>query len=373
MAPFELDPFAADRESVVWSQGARIVRIDRRDGQVLLEVDLNGFGAATAYVDSVALDPDANVYATTEGTGPDGRWDCFGVTVVTRHGYVKRLTDPAGDPCFLPEPAVSEWQLGALHVWSVAALRRLEVDRTLTTLVSVADGLESVGYHDFDATGNLYVSEFLGDSVWKIRPDGERTRIIDRDGDLVGHPLEWANNVRVDHRGHVFVASGIYPWVFEIFPNGAIRRILDETGDGEVPAGFSVDRLELDTTGNLYALLTDDVLFGIPPSTEIPEPAEPDRDGDGLVDVADNCRFYPNADQRDVDGDSYGSACDPDFNNDGVVGAPDLIQLGQAFGSVLGDARYHPTLDMNDDLAIGTHEFLLLVRAFGGPPGLLRP
>jgi hypothetical protein len=365
------DPVGADRESVVWSEaGSRIVRVDRRDGAELLDLDLARLGPGS--VDSVVLDPDGNAWATTEGVGSDGKPSCFGVVLVTRHGYPERLTSATGDPCFLPEPASAEWHLGALHLWSLAALRRMEGNGTLATVVSTADGLATVGPHDVDAAGNRYVSEFLGDAVWKIDPEGERTRIIDRDGDLVGHPLEQVYRVRVDHRGHVFVSGAYEPSVFEIFPNGAIRRALDETGDGEVPADFGVSDLELDATGNLYAL-TESALFGVPPSTDVPEPAEPDRDGDGLLDVADDCPLYPNADQRDVDGDGYGNACDPDFNNDGLVGAADLARLGQVFGSAVGDGRYDPVVDMDGNGVIGTYELSVLSGALGDPPGLLRP
>jgi hypothetical protein len=105
----------------------------------------------------------------------------------------------------------------------------------------------------------------------------------------------------------------------------------------------------------------------------VPEPAEPDRDGDGLLDLVDDCPLYPNADQRDVDGDGYGSVCDPDFDNDGVVGAPDAARLAQVFGSGLGDGRYDPVVDMDGNGVIGTYELAAVARALGGPPGLLRP
>jgi len=106
---------------------------------------------------------------------------------------------------------------------------------------------------------------------------------------------------------------------------------------------------------------------------EVPQPSEPDRDGDGLPDVSDNCPLYPNADQRDVDGDGHGSACDPDFDNDGVVGAPDLLRLERSFGSRLGDPRYDPVLDMDGNAAIGAPELRALARVFGEAPGLSRP
>jgi glucose/arabinose dehydrogenase len=66
----------------------------------------------------------------------------------------------------------------------------------------------------------------------------------------------------------------------------------------------------------------------------------PDSDHDGVPDHADNCIDVPNGTlvrdaggnvQLDTDGDGYGNACDPDFNNDGVVNAPDLARMKQRF------------------------------------------
>ena len=36
-----------------------------------------------------------------------------------------------------------------------------------------------------------------------------------------------------------------------------------------------------------------------------------DRDGDGVIDIEDDCPDTPNADQRDIDGDGLGDVCDP--------------------------------------------------------------
>ncbi|MFK8016014.1 MAG: thrombospondin type 3 repeat-containing protein [Gammaproteobacteria bacterium] len=52
--------------------------------------------------------------------------------------------------------------------------------------------------------------------------------------------------------------------------------------------------------------------------------AEPDTDGDGVLDAVDNCTNEPNPSQLDTDGDGHGNRCDADFNNDCSVNAEDL-------------------------------------------------
>jgi YD repeat-containing protein len=70
---------------------------------------------------------------------------------------------------------------------------------------------------------------------------------------------------------------------------------------------------------------------------------QPDTDGDGIADSADNCPGTINYDQADLDGDGVGDACDADLDGDGVPNATDNCvrdpNAGQADadGDGLGD------------------------------------
>ncbi len=58
-----------------------------------------------------------------------------------------------------------------------------------------------------------------------------------------------------------------------------------------------------------------------------PEPEQPDADRDGVNDDGDNCPLVPNQDQRDTDRDDRGDVCDPDDDNDTVPDNNDNCQL----------------------------------------------
>jgi hypothetical protein len=60
------------------------------------------------------------------------------------------------------------------------------------------------------------------------------------------------------------------------------------------------------------------------------DPVDPDQDGDGLLNAADNCPTVANADQANFDADAGGDACDADDDNDGAADASDAFPLNPA-------------------------------------------
>jgi len=101
-----------------------------------------------------------------------------------------------------------------------------------------------------------------------------------------------------------------------------------------------------------------------------------DTDGDGVVDIADNCSTLPQGGAGqpgfcDTDADGYGNACDGDFNNDQAVTPTDFSPIfTTSFGGI-----FNPDTDMNCDGAVTPADFSpYFLSQFGagapGPSGL---
>ncbi|MBL9171998.1 MAG: thrombospondin type 3 repeat-containing protein [Verrucomicrobiales bacterium] len=88
---------------------------------------------------------------------------------------------------------------------------------------------------------------------------------------------------------------------------GSLLRLIIRRTDG--PVGYSsLQIFPRDRLGRRFLAATDDRF---------------DADGDGIPDVEDNCPENPNPDQRDLDADGFGDACDPDRDGDGWADSED--------------------------------------------------
>jgi uncharacterized membrane protein len=102
----------------------------------------------------------------------------------------------------------------------------------------------------------------------------------------------------------------------------------------------------------------------------LPSVAGVDTDADGVDDAYDNCTEVANAGQEDSDDDGYGNLCDGDFNNDLVVGLPDLAILGTCMNLPGEGARDGCFMcDLNSDHKVNSLDFSIFEGMVGKPPG----
>jgi hypothetical protein len=98
-----------------------------------------------------------------------------------------------------------------------------------------------------------------------------------------------------------------------------------------------------------------------------------DSDGDGILDLVDNCPAAPNASQADFDDDGRGDACEAgaflaDADLSGRVDGGDLVRLGVAFASACAQAAYDPSVDFDRNCRIDGADLAILAAEFGRRP-----
>jgi len=122
-----------------------------------------------------------------------------------------------------------------------------------------------------DREGNVYVSEYLQNSIRKITPGGEVTTVAgvsDEPGwaDGNGSQARFQNpfGVAVDGEGNIFVADTFNHLIRKITPTGQVSTLLGVAGDARTVNGSAAQarfngpaKLAFDKEGNLYVSQPD--------------------------------------------------------------------------------------------------------------------
>lgn len=101
---------------------------------------------------------------------------------------------------------------------------------------------------------------------------------------------------------------------------GSSISSLASVAENDNDAGLITSKITFNVAaGTTYAIAVDGNNAATGNITINWEYANPDTDGDTVMDTIDNCPNDPNTDQSDVDGDLLGDVCDPDADNDGLL------------------------------------------------------
>ena len=152
--------------------------------------------------------------------------------------------------------------------------------------------------------------------------------------------------------GCTTTAGGLQCEAVGLIESLTISITLRPVGVGPVSVAVSVSSLDPDPVSDNNTVIDTSVVI-----------VESDVDGDGALDLSDNCVFIANEDQRDTDGDGYGNLCDADLNNDGVTNFADLGIFKAAFFGTDADA------DFDGDGVVNFADLSILRALFLAPPG----
>ena len=118
--------------------------------------------------------------------------------------------------------------------------------------------------------------------------------------------------------GNLVLVSSSQNIVRELTPTGLCVRDVDVTDLGiTAMSGVAID----EGTGFFYISSTNGSVYLLDPTP----PIEPDLDGDGITNDADNCIETANPLQQDSDGDGFGDRFSPVYVPQDINEPPDFI------------------------------------------------
>ena len=214
----------------------------------------------------------------------------------------------------------------------------------LIGLLVVADAAGAATYIQLDSRAGDYIGGGIQRTFTPA--DGPITASVSASGDVVtvdfagGALGSWSFSF--DTASGAPFAPGSYAGATRYPFNSPTQPGLDASGDGRgcnvssgrfvvyeaAFTGTTVDKLAVDF--EQHCENAQPALFGfVRIGSDV---AIPDSDGDGVVDIEDNCPNDPNADQGDVDGDGIGNVCD-------ATQSVTLIHLDSQPGDYIGGGQ----------------------------------
>jgi hypothetical protein len=202
------------------------------------------------------------------------------------------------------------------------------------------DNSHGLHWHEMSRGQRRNSARNTGNVVWdglQVRTGANAILVNGQDG---------AGNVRLYAPNPVQSGSSIYHYDTVASPNLLMEPFINNDLD---------DRLDL----------TDDLMVDIGWVLL-------DSDGDGVPDVADNCKLVANGpndtatagpSQNDTNSDGYGNWCDADLDQSGFVNFGDLAAFKAAFGTADPDA------DLNGSGFVNFTDLARFKALFGQPPG----
>jgi hypothetical protein len=204
----------------------------------------------------------------------------------------------------------------------------------ITGLLSTAGVSHAATFIYFDSQPGDYIGQGLQQTFTPNDGTFSATRNYDGgvsiyfDGGLNWWNLDFASPMQTSFGVGDYEGATRFPFQSPTAPGLSV----DGSGRGcnELTGRFVVLEAVFDAQGTVQRFAADfeqhceglpPALFGVVRYNSLNVPASFDQDGDGVIDVADNCPFIANPDQANQDGDEFGDVCDPFPNDPDNLGA----------------------------------------------------